>query len=163
TVRIAFGTVPTLVGNNGGILPYATVSGTDFATYDSVNNNSVAAFTGYATSLAAAGPGDTVKLTGPDVLTGNKTINALLLAGGAIGSGTVTLISGIVQGLAAGSIPNALALNNSSVTVGGLNNLTFTGPVTLNNTTDANGAAYTNTLSVATTAVQTVILGGAIT
>src|SRR5207302_6675640 len=61
--RITFATVPALVGNNGGILPYATVGGSDFATYDGVNN-SVAAFTGYAGSIAAAGPGDVVKLTG---------------------------------------------------------------------------------------------------
>src|SRR5262249_52988822 len=32
--RLTFANVPTLVGNNGGILPYATVNGLDFATYD---------------------------------------------------------------------------------------------------------------------------------
>src|SRR5262249_12766378 len=52
--RIAFTSVPTLSGSNGGVLPYAIVAGADFATYDTVNN-SVTPYTGYATSLAAAG------------------------------------------------------------------------------------------------------------
>ena len=62
--RLVFATVPTLTGNNGGILPYATVSGTangtDFATYDFVNN-SVAPFAGYVGTIATAGPGDIVR------------------------------------------------------------------------------------------------------
>ena len=51
--RIVITTAPITVGDNGGIIPYATVNGTDFATYDGTNNT-IAAFTGYVTSLAAA-------------------------------------------------------------------------------------------------------------
>ena len=255
--RIAFITAPTTVGNNGGIIPYATVNGTDFATYDG-SNSTIAAFTGYVTSLAAAvaaGPGSIVKLTGQETLTGNETITGLVLAGGAVseagftltvssgglvgtqgptssntilggtlafgsaegiitstggaittinspitgsggltvagngvvnlpnassytggttlaggvlnvgngaalGTGTLNLVNGFVQGLAGVTIGNALTLNNSTVTIGGVNNLTFTGPVTLNDATDGNSAATTNTVNIATTSVQTLVLTG---
>ena len=112
--RIAFTTVPTayLTGSNGGILPFVTVANNDFATYDLVNN-SLGAFTGYVNSLAAAGPNDTVKLAGPDMLTGNKTINALLLtSGSSVGEEGYTLT------LASGGL---LATNNATVVGGTLN------------------------------------------
>jgi autotransporter-associated beta strand protein len=35
--RLVFVNAPTTVGNSGGVLPYATVGGADFATYDIVN------------------------------------------------------------------------------------------------------------------------------
>ena len=60
-------------------------------------------------------------------------------------------------------ISGTFVLNNSNLTLGGVNNLTFTGPVTVNDTTDANGAAYTNTANVASTSVQTLTLNGSIT
>jgi hypothetical protein len=103
--RLALTTVPTLTGNNGGILPYATVSGADFATYDSANN-SIAAFTGYVTSIGATGTVDIVKLGAAEVLAANKTIAALLLTGNAtVGEAgfTLTLSSG---GLAVSSGSN---------------------------------------------------------
>ena len=71
------------------------MNGADFATYDFVLN-SIAPFTAYATSIAAAAAGDTVKLTAAETLTGNKTINGLLLAGGIVGEAgfTLTVASG---------------------------------------------------------------------
>jgi autotransporter-associated beta strand protein len=76
--RIAFGAAPATVGSNGGILPYAMLNNADFATYDSVGQ-SITNFTGYVTSLAAAGPNDIVKLGANEALTGSKTIAGLLL------------------------------------------------------------------------------------
>src|SRR5262249_1900866 len=61
-----------------GIWPFATVADADFATYDAAGG--VRAFTGYVSSLAAAGPGDTVRLTGVnETVAADKTVNALLL------------------------------------------------------------------------------------
>src|SRR5438132_9682548 len=59
TDKLVFVAAPATAGSNGGILPYATVADGDFATYGA---NGVAAFTGYASSIAAAGPNDIVKL-----------------------------------------------------------------------------------------------------
>jgi autotransporter-associated beta strand protein len=83
--RIVFSNAPATVGNGGGILPYASfapsLAGTplvDFATYDAALG--VKPFTNYVTSLAAAGPGDTVKLENVSTtLAAGTTINALLI------------------------------------------------------------------------------------
>ncbi len=253
--RLTFSTPPATTGDNGGILPYAMVNSTDFATYNTTINT-VTNFTGYVSSIVGAQPGDTVKLSGPQSLTGDTTINALLminggvgeagytltiasgavatvtgasnilggtlafgtqpailttvagdtmtinstitgsggltvaspaaagsigagngilqignpnsytggtwLAGGvllignntALGSGTLTLIDGTLQAAAAVTLSNPVALNNSSVTISGSNNLTFSGPITL---TDTNMAAdiFANTLAVTNTALTT--------
>ncbi len=103
--KITFIMAPTTVGNNGGILPYAVANGTavgsDFATYD-MANNSIAVFSGYVGSIAAAGTGDIVKLTQVDnTLTApTKSITGLLLAGGTLSEGgnTLTLSSGGLVG-----------------------------------------------------------------
>ncbi len=110
--QIALATVPTLVGSNGGILPYATVNGGDFATYDFATN-SIAAFTGYVTSLAAAGPNDTVKLSAAETLTGDKTVNALLLAGGTVGEAGYTLT------LAGGALATTAGFTTTNTIIGG--------------------------------------------
>src|SRR5262249_10957937 len=80
--RILFANAPATVGSNGGILPYASFSvpsgDNEFATYDATLG--ITPFTRYVTSLAAAGPDDTVKLTNPnEVVAADKTINALLI------------------------------------------------------------------------------------
>ena len=95
----SFTTAPTTYGNNGGIIPYATVINNDFgdfATYDTANG-SIAAFTAYVSSIALAGPGDTVKESTPETLTSSKTINGLLLTGaGAVSEAgnTLTIATG---------------------------------------------------------------------
>src|SRR5262249_44166945 len=77
------------------ILPWATVGslgGTpnqyDFVTFTPVGGkNSLTPFTNYKTSIAAAGPTDTVRLTANETLTANKTVNAILFAGTTAGAG----------------------------------------------------------------------------
>ena len=144
-----------------GIVPWATV-GTlgntpnqyDFLTFvTSGSSNSVAAFTNYKTSLATAGPTDTVRLTANETLTTNKVVNAILFAGtsanalititqnnftlgvtsGAIlsmGNNTLTLSGGTVD---FGSAEGILDQNNANITVN--SSLTGTGGLTLTNTT----------------------------
>ena len=100
TNRVLFDDAPVTVGNGGGILPYATVTpsptGTpvpDFATYDAALG--VKQFTAYVTDLAAAGPGDTVKLENVSTtLTADKTINALLIRNTS-GFNTLTINPGV--------------------------------------------------------------------
>jgi autotransporter-associated beta strand protein len=100
--KIFFTAAPTTIGNNGGILPFATFKTGDFATYDATNG--VKAFTAYASSIAAAAAGDTVKLQGTsETVAANKTINALIInssnnSGVTINPGaTLTLGSGAVM------------------------------------------------------------------
>jgi autotransporter-associated beta strand protein len=100
TNRIVFAEAPTAVGNAGGILPYATVTpvvfGTpapDFATYDAALG--IKPFTAYVTDLAAARPGDTVKLENVSTaLTADKAINALLIRNSG-GFNTLTINPGV--------------------------------------------------------------------
>src|SRR5205814_266713 len=132
--------------NNGGILRYATVGATngtftDFATYDAANN-SVAAFTGYATSIATAVAGDTVKLGGAETLATNKTINALFLANGTVGEAgfTLTLGSGA---LAATAGANSLIGGNLAFAAGEGIILTNTGAATTINSTIAGSGSLT--------------------
>ena len=101
TNEILFTQAPTQQGNSSnvhiGILPYGIVNGGDFATYQ-LNNpldpsiTGIGAFNDYASSIATAHTGDTLKESSVESLTANTTINALLLstsgASGAV-SGTV--------------------------------------------------------------------------
>jgi autotransporter-associated beta strand protein len=101
--RILFPTAPTTVGNSGGILPYATFNDNDFATYDSTNG--LEAFTGYVTSIASAGSGDTVKLSNTnETVSSDTTINALLISTPASGEGVVTVNPGATLTLASGGL-----------------------------------------------------------
>jgi autotransporter-associated beta strand protein len=101
--RILFSTPPTTVGNNGGILPYGSVNDVDFATYDA--STGLKAFTGYVTSLAAAGPGDTVKLQdASETVPADKTVNALMISTSTLGVGTVSLDQGTTLTLASGGL-----------------------------------------------------------
>ena len=94
--EITFTNAPTsqLQGNNGGILPFATINSNDFATYGNVPGSpasSIQTFAGYNTNPDPStwGPLDTIKLTGLDAnstpavstLSGNKIVNAINLAG----------------------------------------------------------------------------------
>src|SRR5262249_23222818 len=86
--RGLFTTAPATVGSNGGILPYGTFANNDFATYSTTNG--VTVFTGYVSSIAAAGPTDTVRLLNAnETVAASKTINALLI--NFQGNGTVTV------------------------------------------------------------------------
>ena len=97
----------TVAGHVGeGILPWAEVNGGsgtgDFATYSPVSGGTgIIAFSGYATSIAAATATDTVKLSAAATVSANQTINALLINGTA--ALTVTVNSGIVLTLSSGA------------------------------------------------------------
>ena len=152
-ITILSGVTSQLVGNNGGILPFATANagatiGGDFATYD-VANNSIAPFglfSGYVTPANLIGNGgDIVKLNaGNWILTANTTIAGLLLTGGAtvaengftltIGGGILnTSLANVIIGgtLAIGSnadlVVNAIAGStlNLNATITGSGGLTF--------------------------------------
>jgi autotransporter-associated beta strand protein len=107
TNRILFTSAPATVGNSGGILPYATITppplvapAPDFATYDAALG--IKQFTGYVTSLAAAGPGDTVLLQNVSTtLAASQTINALLIRNTTPGN-TLTINPGVTLTLSNG-------------------------------------------------------------
>ena len=109
-----------------GILPWATV-GTprrhpgnqyDFATFVPAagGSNSVAAFTNYKTSLAAAGPTDTVRLTGNESLTTNKVVNAILFAGTSAGGSITITENNFTLGVTSGAI---MSMGNQTLTISG--------------------------------------------
>ena len=154
-ITILSGVSSQLVGNNGGILPFATANagatiGGDFATYD-VANNSIAPFglfSGYVTPANLTGNGgDIVKLNAVNwILTANTTIAGLLLTGGATvaeNGFTLTVAGGILNTslanviiggtLAIGSnadlVVNAIAGStlNLNATITGSGGLTFSG------------------------------------
>ncbi len=141
-----------LVGNNGGILPFAMANsgptiGGDFASYDFVNN-SITYFTGYVTSIAAASSGDIVKEAATEILTGNKTITGLLLTGGATVAEdgfTLTLGGGI-----SGELGAILSTNGANTIVGG----------TLNVGSGEGVAMTSGTGSVTSTNINSTVTGG---
>jgi autotransporter-associated beta strand protein len=106
--RLVFTQAPTTVGSNGGVLPYATFTGTtqDFATYN--GSSGVTAFTGYASTLASAGASDIVLLTSSASLTANKSVAALLMRG----SPTLTINPGVTL-----TLQNGLVTTGTSATI----------------------------------------------
>ena len=148
-ITISSGVSSQLVGNNGGILPFAMANsgpttGGDFASYDFVNN-SITFFNGYVTSIANAGIGDIVKEAATEILTANKTITGLLLTGGATVAEdgfTLTLGGGI-----GGDLGGILSTNGSNTIIGGSVNIGSDEGVLL---------AATGT----TTTINTIVSGG---
>src|ERR1019366_7602682 len=125
-----FGTGGAANGNttfNSNILPWATVStlGGLSAQYDflTFNGTSVAAYTNYKTSIAAAGATDIVRLTANETMTANKVVGAVLYAGttGGAGTGTITQ-NNFTLGVASGAVlsegNNTLTLNGGTVDFG---------------------------------------------
>ena len=115
TSPAAFG----LIGDNGGILPFATANtgftaGGDFATYD-FTNGSIAPFNGYVNSINnSTNPGDIVKLGVNEILSASKTITALLLLGGAtVSEAGFTLTFG-------GGLDAILSANGNNTIIGGI-------------------------------------------
>src|SRR5262249_27475442 len=122
-----FGAGTTL---SNGILPWATVGslgGTpnqfDFVTFTAVGpSNSVTPFTNYKTSLAAAGPTDTVRLTANETMTANKTVNAVLFAGTTANASITITQNNFTLAVASGALlaegNNTLTLNGGTVDFG---------------------------------------------
>src|SRR5207247_2463551 len=104
---------------NGGILPYAlanngSTAGSDFASYD-FTNNSIAPFNGYVNSvLSSTSTGDIIKLGANEVLTGDKTVTAILINGGTTLSEANFLLT-VVGRTGLGAI---LSLNGNNAIVG---------------------------------------------
>jgi autotransporter-associated beta strand protein len=108
--RILFGVAPPTAGvsslDGTGIWPFATFAASDFATYSPADG--VKVFTGYISSIAAAGPGDTVRLQNvSETVTADKTINALFLTNNGPTS-NVTLNAGATLTLASGGLSMAI-------------------------------------------------------
>ena len=115
-----------------GILPYGIVNGSDFATYQFNNAHDpsitgIGAFNDYAPSISGAvHTGDTVKETSIETLTGNTTINALLLGianpfGATAQSGTVGE-AGFTLTIASGGLLDAApagAISGGTLAFGG--------------------------------------------
>jgi autotransporter-associated beta strand protein len=121
----------TVAGHVGeGILPWAEVNGGrgtgDFAAYSPVSGGTgIIAFSGYASSIAAATATDTVKDTAAggtiETVAGIKSINALLVVGSSAGllalnaAATLTLGSGALMTTGAGGqveIGNSFSAGN---------------------------------------------------
>ncbi|NBN94086.1 MAG: hypothetical protein EBV31_00410 [Verrucomicrobia bacterium] len=108
---LKFTTAPTLTPATTGILARVTVSGNEFATYNSTNG--IVAFTGYAavTNVLSASPTQTFKATSATAnsLTGNQTLNALTIS-----TGPLVGNSPAVGGLA-GLNPTTLTLTSGAI------------------------------------------------
>src|SRR5207302_73651 len=78
--------------------------------------SSVAAFTNYKTSLAAAGPTDTVRLTAGETLTTNKVVNAILFAGTTTNNNITVTQNNFTLGVTSGAV---LAMGNFTLTLSG--------------------------------------------
>jgi fibronectin-binding autotransporter adhesin len=165
--------LPILVGNNGGILPYATYADNDFATYGA---NGIAQFTGYVNNLGSAGPNDIVKLTGSATVANTQTIAGLVLV-----NSTININAGIVLTLSSGGLilrsgairqqggvatlnfgsegyvfSNASANNSVTAQIHGTAGLDFSGPASGNLIINpgSTGNAYTGGSFINTTNVS---------
>ncbi len=141
-----------LIGNNGGILPFAMANtgstlNADFATYDFING-SIAPFDGYTSSLTSVNPngGDIVEVNGTQIITSNTTVTALVLNGGA----SVVLDGATLDlgGLGGGTGRAILGANGNNTIIGGVLNvgsegiiLSGTGSTVTVNTTLTGGSA----------------------
>ncbi len=116
---------------------------------------------GSATSLTVGGTGT---LTIP---TANTYAGTTYLEGGtlivgsntSLGTGTLTLASGTLQASAAVTLANPFTLNDSSVTIAGINDITLTGTGTLSDTaagTANTPSGGTNTLTVSNAGLTTI-------
>ncbi len=113
---LRFSTSPTL---DDGILAYATVNGTDFATHTG-NNTDVAEYTGYNTGAQTGWTSTTLNAapTSDQTLTANRSINSLKLGSGIDingGGNSLTLNSGglLSTGTTASTISNGTLLGAS--------------------------------------------------
>ena len=177
----------SLVGNGGGIVPWAEVNGAsgtgDFATY---GGNGVVAFSNYVTTIAAAVPGDIVKITVGETVASNKSIGALLVSnaiatfspgvtlnlstGAVMGSGTTTQSQlgitftafGTNQGTLDFGASEGIVFSNNSVN--NLNfdcNITGSGGVTISGVNGTYLSTPANTYTGGTTVNSgTLVVGG---
>src|SRR5207253_713111 len=114
-------------GNNTNTVIGGTVA---FGSAEAVLTTTGGAVTNLNSPITGSG-GVTVAGTGVlNLPNANPYTGGTVLGGGilnvgnntSLGGGTLTLINGFLQGLAAVTLGNAVVLNNSSVTIGGINN-----------------------------------------
>ena len=170
--QLVFTTAPTLTN---GILPYVIVGGTDVGTYGA---NGVAVNTSYSSTLTA-GATSNVKFRGNAMLTGNTTVNSLILTAGAtldLAGFTLTITSGLLFNASSSAVTVSSSTGNGTLafgstdgiittTAGGGNiitssNVTLTGTSGL--TFSGGGVATVNGSSTVTgvNSVQTIVLNG---
>lgn len=161
--RLVLTAAPAL---DDGILAYATVNGTDFATYSSVNGvtpDGLSAYTGYDTGTQTGWTltTDNAAPTADQTLAGSRTINSLKLASGidvAQAGFTLTLQSGGI--LTTGG--TATTLSGGSLTTGSATDLVVhaynTADTTLASTVAGSGGLVksgTGTLTLSGTSANT--------
>jgi len=99
TNRVKF----TGLTNTGGLLPFATVNGSDFAATTATGIQSYTANGGsYAGTVSGASSGANVNLTGSDTVSSSKTINALMFSGTA--NATLTVNAGVTLTVTGGAL-----------------------------------------------------------
>jgi len=127
--RVKFTSAPDLTN---GIIPYATVNGTDFATYDVTLG--IKAATPDKTTIDSAGATDNVRISASEAITAaDKTVNSLIVDGGYTVSGDkkLTIGSGALMnnGTAAISVPT-LAFGAAIGTIFANDNITVSSAIT---------------------------------
>ena len=185
---------PALALDNS-ILPWATVQTLgntvyDYATYYPSAANGLVGLVAlplanYQTTLAGAGPTSNVRLTGNETLTGNLTVNSLILVGAGgnttvtptltgppASAFTLTIASGGLMATGGNTLTFAAGgtLNFGSaegIIIGNNSNLTINSPITGTGGLTISQAANTATLTANDTytssSVQTLAFGGTIT
>ena len=144
---LASGTI-TITG--GGTLAFGTAQGyLTTGTGSTITDNANTAITGTG-GLVLSGPGTvTLNQVNPALSGGTFLDGSTLILGGnnVLPGGTLTLTGGTLESASSTpvTVANAVALNNSSVTLGGAGNLNFVGPVTLSGLNDTLNVTNTGT------------------
>lgn len=125
---------------NGGAL--------EFVAHNSVHGICAAPF---VTSIAAAGPGDNVKLSASESLPGNKAVNAVMVMGNG-----VTISSNFPMHVASGLVANASGTNTISAP------LRFTGQDVIYAVEDGSKLTLTGSQSMATSEAQSIEIGAGV-
>ena len=99
------------------------------------DDNSIGVFSNYKTSLAAAGPTDTVRLTANETLNTNKVVNAIFFAGTTTNN-SITITQNTANnvftlGVTSGAI---LSMGNNTLTISGGTALDASASTTITNT-----------------------------
>ncbi|HRZ86294.1 MAG TPA: autotransporter-associated beta strand repeat-containing protein [bacterium] len=121
-----------------GILPYATINGSEFATYGA---NGIAVYNGVnlKTMIGTSGPQDSVKKTSGETLSANNAINALMVNNNSTiddsdNTHTLTINSGLVSSTGGSNVVsvNTLAFGSAEakINVGSATDLTIGSVIT---------------------------------
>jgi autotransporter-associated beta strand protein len=178
--QVTFANPPALVGGGGAsgstnisIIPWA-FGNTNAAAAANAGTNSFVTYsaglgvrpldttTEYATSFAAAGATDNVRLTAADVVAAPRTINSLIVAsgGGAItGAGPLSVSSGAVMNLVTSTVDPALNFGSAEGILFAQANLTLNGAISGNNGLTKQGSGIATFASNASNYTGTTTIG----